>query len=78
MPKVLLLSRYARLGSSSRLRIYQYLPYLQQAGIHTTLAPLFGDGYVRGLYRGNVAKLSVLKAYIARLGVILRVGRFVL
>jgi glycosyltransferase involved in cell wall biosynthesis len=76
MPKVLFLSRYARLGSSSRLRLYQYLPYLQDAGIDVTLAPLFGDDYVRGLYGGKVAKLSVLKAYVARFGLMLRAGRF--
>ena len=76
MPKVLFLSRYARLGSSSRLRLYQYLPYLQEAGIDATLAPLFGDDYVRGLYGGKIAKLSVLKAYVDRLGFMLKAGRF--
>jgi glycosyltransferase involved in cell wall biosynthesis len=76
MPKVLFLSRYARLGSSSRLRLYQYLPYLRDAGVDVTLAPLFGDDYVRGLYGGKVAKLSVLKAYVARLGIMFRADRF--
>lgn len=76
MHKVLFLSRYARLGSSSRLRLYQYLPYLQEAGIDVKLAPLLGDDYVRGLYGGKIAKLSVLKAYVARLGFMLRAGRF--
>lgn len=76
MPKVLFLSRYARLGSSSRLRLYQYLPYLQEAGIDATLAPVFGDDYVRGLYGGKIAKLSVLKAYVDRLGFMLKAGRF--
>lgn len=76
MPIVLFLSRYARLGSSSRLRLYQYLPYLQEAGIDATLAPLFGDDYVRGLYGGKIAKLSVLKAYIDRLGFMLKANRF--
>ena len=76
MPKVLFLSRYARLGSSSRLRLYQYLPYLQDAGIEVTLAPLFGDGYVRDLYGGKVAKLSVMQAYAARWGFMLNAGRF--
>jgi len=76
MPRVLFLSRYARLGSSSRLRLYQYLPSLQDAGIDVTLAPLFGDDYVRGLYGGKIAKLSVLKAYVVRLRSMLRAGRF--
>src|SRR4030067_966825 len=76
MPKVLFFVRYERLGSSSRLRLYQYLPYLQDAGIDATLAPFFGDDYVLGLYGGKVAKLPVLKAYVARLGFMLRAGRF--
>jgi glycosyltransferase involved in cell wall biosynthesis len=76
MPRVLFLSRYARLGSSSRLRLYQHLPYLQDAGIEVTLAPLFGDDYVRDLYGGKIAKLSVLKAYAVRLGFMLNAGRF--
>lgn len=76
MPKVLFLSRYARLGSSSRLRLYQYLPYLQDAGINVTLAPLFGDDYIRGLYGGKVAKLPILKAYAVRFGRMLQTSRF--
>ena len=76
MPKVLFLSRYARLGASSRLRLYQYLPYLQEAGIDATLAPFFGDDYILGLYAGKVAKFPVLKAYAKRLGIMLRTGRF--
>ena len=76
MPKVLFLSRYARLGSSSRLRLYQYLPYLRDAGVDVTVAPLLGDDYIRDLYGGKVARLSVLKSYVARLGFMLRAGRF--
>lgn len=76
MPNVLFLSRYARLGSSSRLRMYQYLPCFQQAGIDATLAPLFGDDYVRGLYGGGVEKLAVLRAYVARLRWMLKAVRF--
>jgi glycosyltransferase involved in cell wall biosynthesis len=76
MPKVLFLSRYARLGSSSRLRLYQYLPYLQDAGIAATLAPFFGDDYILGLYGGKLAKLSILKAYVVRLGLMLKAGQF--
>lgn len=74
--KVLLLSRYAQLGASSRLRLYQYLPYLKAEGIDVTVAPLFGDDYVRGLYATRVSVFAVLKAYIARLIHIRRAGKF--
>ena len=76
MFNILFLSRYSRLGSSSRLRLYQYLPYLQDAGIDPTLAPFFGDDYVRGIYGGKIAKLPILKAYFDRLRFMLEAGRF--
>jgi len=37
---VLLLSRYASRGASSRIRMYQYVPALADAGITVTPAPL--------------------------------------
>jgi glycosyltransferase involved in cell wall biosynthesis len=51
--KILLLTRYDRLGSSSRVRAYQYLPYLRSEGISITEAPLFGAKYLRRLYAGK-------------------------
>jgi len=74
--RLLILSRYDRLGSSSRLRIFQYLSHLQESGFELTIAPLFGDDYVRALYGGRISKLSVLKAYLTRLGFMLRARRF--
>lgn len=74
--RVLLLSRYDRLGASSRLRSLQYLPYLSKAGFDVTVAPLFGDDYVRGLYSGNISKLAVLKSYFARLRFIFKARQF--
>lgn len=51
--KVLLLSRYDRLGASSRLRTMQYLPALADAGIDVEVAPLFDSGYLECLYSGK-------------------------
>ncbi len=76
MMRVLFLSRYARLGASSRLRSHQYLPYLRQAGFDVTVAPLFGDDYVHSLYSGNISRLAVLKAYFARLRFIFKARQF--
>ncbi len=63
---LLLLSRYGRLGASSRLRNYQYLPYLEAKGIEITVAPLLSDDYVTGLYRGRIPWGSVMKSYWTR------------
>jgi glycosyltransferase involved in cell wall biosynthesis len=74
--RVLFLTRYARLGASSRLRSYQYLPYLMESGFEVTVAPLFGNDYVRGLYSDKISTVAVFKAYIDRLRFILKVRHF--
>jgi glycosyltransferase involved in cell wall biosynthesis len=51
--KLLVLSRYDRMGSSSRLRAMQYLPWLKAAGIEARLAPFFDDAYLEQLYSGK-------------------------
>lgn len=51
--KVTLLSKYSRLGASSRLRSLQYLPALEAAGINVAVQPLFDDAYIRRLYAGE-------------------------
>lgn len=66
--KVLLLTRYGRLGASSRLRAYQYLPYLKERGIEITTAPLFGDWYQNDLYHNRRRRWSRIGwAYLHRL-----------
>jgi glycosyltransferase involved in cell wall biosynthesis len=51
--KVLLLSRYGRLGSSSRLRSYQYLEFLRGNGWDIRVSPLLSDDYVERFYSGR-------------------------
>jgi glycosyltransferase involved in cell wall biosynthesis len=75
--RILLLSRYGRLGASSRIRAYQYLPYLSNSGIEVTPAPLLGDRYVADLYTGKRSSLlSILGAYCKRLSTLLKSSRF--
>lgn len=73
---ILLLSRYTRQGASSRLRFFQYLPSLQQAGIKVTAAPFFCDEYVHSLYSGITPWRAVLRAYWARLRMLFKAKRF--
>ena len=73
---ILLLSRYPRLGASSRLRFFQYLPYLEKTGFSFTIRPFFEDNYLTDLYNGKMPLFSVLKSYIARLGTVLSATRF--
>jgi glycosyltransferase involved in cell wall biosynthesis len=65
--KVLALTRYERLGASSRMRFYQYLPALAAAGIAVELAPLFSDDYVRGLQQNRRSVIDVVRAYSRRM-----------
>ena len=71
-----MLSRYGRLGASSRMRFYQYLPWLQAAGIEVTSAPLFSDAYVQGLQRNTKSPLEALRAYAGRVQALLASRKF--
>lgn len=66
--KLTILSRYSRLGASSRLRTMQYLPALEQAGFEVTVASLFDDAYLQALYSGRRDKLGMMRAVLARFG----------
>lgn len=77
MTAVLLLSRYDRLGASSRLRFLDFLPALRAAGVEVTPAPLFGDDYLRALYAGRrQGPAALAAAYARRLGDLLRARRY--
>ncbi|HEY3477186.1 MAG TPA: hypothetical protein VGK56_21400, partial [Anaerolineales bacterium] len=75
--QVLLLTRYERLGSSSRVRFYQYLPYLRKHGLEFVTAPFFTDEYVRDLYSGRRASFrKMLGAYLRRLSILMSSRKF--
>ena len=75
--KILLLSRYSRLGASSRIRFYQYLPYLKEHGIDVTVAPLLKDKYIDDLYAGRHKNLwAIFRAYLQRLDYLLKSRHF--
>ena len=73
---VLMLTRYGRLGASSRMRSHQYLPWLEAAGISITMAPLFSDAYVQGLQRNTKSSLEALRAYAGRVQALLASRKF--
>lgn len=75
--KVLLLSRYSRLGASSRVRSYQYIPYLKAHGIDVTVSSLLGDNYLHSLYSGRVNHPSArIGPYLRRSVELLKSQRF--
>ncbi|CAO3383413.1 glycosyltransferase family 4 protein [Azospirillum argentinense] len=74
-PSVLMLTRYGRLGASSRLRFLAYLPALRNAGFQITEAPLLGDDYLRRLYGGEPTDRRRIAAAYARRIAALRASR---
>jgi glycosyltransferase involved in cell wall biosynthesis len=70
--RILALTRYERLGSSSRVRFYQYFPYLEAHGVEIVSAPFFKNSYVQSLYQGQTANIvSIFLAYAKRLWILL-------
>lgn len=70
---ILALTRYQRLGSSSRVRFYQYFPYLESQGLEIINAPFFDDEYIRKLYTGKSTSLfKILQAYTNRISILIR------
>ena len=71
--KILYLTKYSRKGASSRLRSYQYFPFLEAEGISVIVKPLFDDAYLEKLYSGKKPVVEILKAYIKRFFVLFTV-----
>jgi glycosyltransferase involved in cell wall biosynthesis len=69
---ILLLSRYTRLGASSRLRTMQYLPDLASNGFKIESVPFFDDIYLRELYKGDRNNISIIKYLFERIGKIMK------
>ena len=77
MTNVLLLTRYERLGASSRVRFLQYLPALEREGFVFDVQPLLDNAYVRSLYGGpKVGVGSLVVAYARRLRAMRRRMRY--
>jgi glycosyltransferase involved in cell wall biosynthesis len=65
---ILILTRYGRLGASSRMRALQFLPHLNDAGIVCSVQPLFPDQMLQAKYdTGGYRIRDVLNVYTRRL-----------
>jgi glycosyltransferase involved in cell wall biosynthesis len=75
--KVLALTKYGRLGASSRCRFLNYIPLLRSRNISVTEAPLLSDTYVRQRLAGSHTDYrDVSRSYISRLATIVSAFRF--
>lgn len=64
--KILLFPRYHRNGASSRLRLYQYIPYWEQSGYSVKVAPFFSEEYLTNLYSGKKLYVNIIASYFKR------------
>ena len=77
MTSVLLLTRYERLGASSRVRFLQFLPELERRGFTFEVRPLLDNDYVRSLYGGPpVGAGRLFMSYMRRFGALRRRLRY--
>jgi len=65
------------MGASSRMRMLQYLPWLQQAGLEVTVQSLLSDDLLTGRYRHGGYGLDALSAaYYSRVRTLMQRGQF--
>jgi glycosyltransferase involved in cell wall biosynthesis len=77
MINVLVLTRYERLGASSRVRFLQFLPALEREGFTFDVRPLLSNAYVSALYGGPpVSKASIAMAYVRRIAALRKRMRY--
>lgn len=74
--KILYLTKYSRNGGSSRLRSYQYFPFLEKNGLNIDVSPLFSEQYLKNLYEGKSVKSEVVKGYIRRFFKLFSVAKY--
>jgi len=75
--RLLILPRYTAKGPSSRVRFYQYLPYLAEAGFSFDVRPFFSDAYIDALFKRHPRNiLGIISSYFQRIFTILKSGRY--
>src|SRR5690606_38605673 len=68
---LLILSRQSTLAPSSRLRTFQYIPYLESHGATVDVASFFDEAYLKGYFStGRKGFLDVLRAYVRRIAAV--------
>lgn len=74
---VLALTKYDRLGASSRLRFFQYLPWLQRADVNVTVQSLLSEDALRTRYQNTDYDFwSLVRAYATRCQALLQRHHF--
>lgn len=71
--KVAAFAKYDRMAASTRQRMLQYVPLVEEAGMDVEVRPLLDNAYVRSLATGRAySRTRLLQAYASRLVDLLR------
>jgi glycosyltransferase involved in cell wall biosynthesis len=65
-PNVLALTRYSRIGASSRVRFLQYIPHLERMGARIMVRSLFPTDYLTRLYAGKARSPTIVTMAMAQ------------
>ena len=65
--KILLLTKYGRRGATSRIRFFQYIPFLAAHGHQIQIAPFLEDDYIDSLFRGRRSLRAVASGFARRI-----------
>ncbi len=75
--KILFLTKYDRLGASSRMRSLQYIPFLESRGVTCVTNSFLSDDLLENKYAsGRYPYSELLKAYARRLMTVINSSRF--
>lgn len=75
--KILLLTRYNERGASSRLRFFQYIPYLENNNFLVTPSTFFDEKYIKSFHTNNKRPIfTIIKSYIKRFLIFLTIYKY--
>jgi len=64
------------MAGSSRMRSYQYFPYLEKEGMKITVKPFFDEAYLKDFYAGKKNINTVIKSYLRRFFVLFTIFNY--
>jgi glycosyltransferase involved in cell wall biosynthesis len=75
--RIIFFTRFGQQGASSRMRLLQYLPWIESAAIESVVSPLFDDAMLLQKYQhGGYSSLDLLSAYWRRIHALMERHRF--
>lgn len=75
--RVIFFTKYTRMGASSRLRTFQFIPHFEAAGIECEISSFFTDDYLTELYKSRKHnKKLAFRSFIERCTTLLSVKRY--